>query len=67
MSPTEIAVFGITLFLALVVLIEWKRRRKLIARRLNDGLRGYVSGKPLAASGREHSEDQDLGPIGITA
>jgi hypothetical protein len=67
MMPTEIAVFGITLFLALVVLIEWKRRRRRIARRLNHGLRGYVSGKPLAASGREDNADQDLEGVGIVA
>ena len=67
MSPNEIAVFGITLFLALVVLIEWKRRRKLIARRLNEGLRGYVSGKQATRSSREDNADQDLRHIGITA
>ena len=67
MLPSEIAVFGITLFLALAVLIEWKRRRKLVARRLNEGLRGYVSGKPLATHVREHNADQDLNRVGITA
>ena len=67
MSPNEAVIFGIMLFLSLVLLIEWKRRRDLIARRLNDGLRGYVSGKPLAMSGKEDAANEDMRRIGIVA
>ena len=45
MLPTEIAYFTVTLFLALVVLIKWKRRRDLIAARLNRGLSGYIAAR----------------------
>jgi hypothetical protein len=45
MLPTEIVYFTGTLFLALVMLIKWKRRRDLIAARLNRGLSGYVAAK----------------------
>jgi hypothetical protein len=41
MTPLEIVIFGATLFLALVALSQWKRRR--IATRLNRGLHSYVS------------------------
>jgi hypothetical protein len=44
MQPTEIIGFGATMFLALAALIKWKRRRDLVAARLNRGLRGYVDG-----------------------
>jgi hypothetical protein len=45
MQAAEITYFTVTLFLALLTLIKWKRRRDLIAARLNRGLRGYVGGK----------------------
>ena len=49
MTPAAIAYFSATLFFALTTLIKWKRRRDLIAARLNRGLRGYVDTKSSAA------------------
>ena len=43
MQAQEIVYFGAALFLALVALIKWKRRRDLAAARVNRGLRGYVA------------------------
>src|ERR1017187_3761737 len=51
MTPAAIAYFSATLFLAFTTLIKWKRRRGLIAARLNRGLRGYVEAKGSAAEG----------------
>ena len=45
MQAQEIVYFGATLFLALVVLIKWKRRRDTASERVNRGLRGYVAAK----------------------
>ena len=45
MQAQEIVYFGATLFLALVALIKWKRRRDLASERINRGLRGYVAAK----------------------
>lgn len=45
MQAQEIVYFGVTLFLALVALIKWKRRRDLASERVNRGLRGYVAAK----------------------
>jgi hypothetical protein len=45
MQAQEIVYFGATLFLALVALIKWKRRRDLASERVNRGLRGYVAAK----------------------
>ena len=53
MLPTDIVVFAFTLFSALAMLIKWRRRRVMIARRVNRGLRGYVSGKPMNAEAEE--------------
>ena len=57
-----IALFGITLFLALVALARWKRRRDLVRERMNSKLRGYVAfenavqpGEPDRASQNEQS------------
>jgi hypothetical protein len=47
MLLNDIVLFGITLGCALVMLFKWKRRRVMNARRVNRGLRGYVSGKSL--------------------
>lgn len=47
MLPTEILYFTVTLFLALAVLVQWKRRRDLIAARLSRGLSGYVATRRL--------------------
>jgi len=55
MSPTDILVFSVTSFLALAALMYWRRRRMIVAQRVNRGLRGYVSGQPM-----ERSDDEDL-------
>jgi hypothetical protein len=64
MRPQEIVYFGATLFLALVALIKWKRRRDLAAARVNRGLRGYVAAEvtvePPAA---EETQGKNLIPI----
>jgi hypothetical protein len=64
MLPTEILYFTLTLFLALAVLIKWKRRRDLIVARLNRGLSGYVatrrtSRRPAA----EETHGENLIPV----
>jgi len=41
MTPNQIVIFGVALFLALVALSQWKRRR--VAIRLKRGLHSYVS------------------------
>ena len=61
MSPTDVVLFGVTLFLALAMLIKWKRRRVMIARRVNRGLRGYVSGKPVQPASPEDDEADLVG------
>jgi hypothetical protein len=48
MLPAEIIYFTVTLFLALAVLIQWKRRRDVLAARLNRGLCGYVAARRTA-------------------
>ena len=45
MQPTEITYFSAMMFLALATLVKWKRRRDLVAARLNRGLRGYVAAR----------------------
>jgi hypothetical protein len=63
MLPTEIAYFTGTLFLALVVLINWKRRRDRIAARLNRGLSGYVATrKTLRRPVQQATHDERLIP-----
>jgi hypothetical protein len=66
MLPTEIAYFTVTLFLALAVLIEWKRRRYVAAARLNRGLAGYVATRrkrPVRAAVTEETETESLIPV----
>ena len=43
MPPIEFTFFSVTLFLALVALLEWKRRRMVARQRVSRGLRGYAS------------------------
>jgi hypothetical protein len=50
MLPIDIVLFGLTLGCALVVLFKWKGRRLMNARRMNRGLRGYVSAKSPAST-----------------
>jgi hypothetical protein len=55
MQAQEIVYFGPTLFLALVVLIKWKRRRDTASERVNRGLRGYVT----ATGNLEHTGTEE--------
>ena len=60
MQPAAIAIFDVTLFLAITALIMWKRRRDLNAARVNRGLRGYVTARStvrLPAPQETHGED----------
>jgi hypothetical protein len=50
MTPLEIAFFGIVLFLSLVALMHWKKRRDQVTDRLNRGLQSYVSAPVECAS-----------------
>ena len=68
MQAQEIVYFGVTLFLALVALIKWKRRRDLASERVNRGLRGYVAAKgnveyPAAAESQKENEKENLIPL----
>lgn len=61
MLPAEIAYFAVTLFLALAVLIEWKRRRYVVAARLKRGLAGYVATRrPIRAAVTEETGAENL-------
>jgi hypothetical protein len=64
MLPIDVIAFGVTLAFALIVLIKWKRRRMIIARRVNRGLKGYVLGGPIlarhASSVPDPEEDEEL-------
>ena len=63
MTPTEMTFFSVTLFLALVALLEWKRRRFIVRQRMKRGLRGYVANSskaPQATDEEAHSEDESL-------
>jgi hypothetical protein len=60
--------FGVTLFLALVALIKWKRRRDLATARVNRGLRGYVAAEGPAEGtaevpAAEETQKESLLPI----
>jgi hypothetical protein len=60
MQAQEIVYFGATLFLALVALIKWKRRRDLASERVNRGLRGYVAAKGnLEHAGAEEGQKEN--------
>ena len=60
MQAQGIVYFGATLFLALVALIKWKRRRDLASERVNRGLRGYVAAKGnLEPAGVEESQKEN--------
>lgn len=59
MSPTEFTFFSVTLFLALVALLEWKRRRMVARQRVSRGLRGYVAKRSTARTRQPIEEDQD--------
>ena len=61
MAVAEIGLFGVTLFLALVALMRWKRRRDLVRQRMTSKLRGYVATENAAnpASPEEMPQDQN--------
>ena len=64
MLPTEIVYFTATLFLALVMLAKWKRRRDQIAARLNRGLSGYVAArKPFRRRLSKAVREESLQPV----
>jgi hypothetical protein len=64
MQPAIIAIFDVTLFLALTALIMWKRRRDLNASRVNRGLRGYVTARSaILLSGPEETHRENLLPV----
>lgn len=57
MQPTEIICFGTLMFFSLTALLKWKRRRDMVAARLNRGLRGYVEGAmPISADEKARPE-----------
>ena len=67
MQAQGIVYFGATLFLALVALIKWKRRRDLASERVNRGLRGYVAAKGSlehagAEGGQKENKKENLIP-----
>jgi hypothetical protein len=57
MSPIDLVFFGITMFFASAALVKWRRRRVINARRVNRGLRGYVTGKSLPPATDEKTEE----------
>ena len=59
MPPTEYTFFSITLFLALVALLEWKRRRMAARERISRGLKEYVDNE-TPPSETEDRGDQSL-------
>ena len=65
MPPIEFTFFSVTLFLALVALLEWKRRRILAQQRLTKGLKEFVANTPPAPE-HPNVEEQDDQPL-VTA
>lgn len=63
MQPTEIVYFSVMLFVALAVLIAWKRRQDVNAARLNRGLRGYVAAKNLRLPRPDETHGENLIPV----
>jgi hypothetical protein len=59
MSPIEFTFFSVTLFLALVALLEWKRRRMVARQRVSRGLRGYVANRKTAGRQDDAIDDED--------
>jgi hypothetical protein len=60
MVPIELTFFSVTLFLALVALLEWKRRRMKIQERVNKGLKGYVASTPTTPEHPETDSPKDV-------
>jgi hypothetical protein len=61
MSRSEIVYFAVTLFLALVALIMWKRRRDLAAARVNRGLREYAAKAIVEAPATQETQGETPG------
>ncbi|HTP30734.1 MAG TPA: hypothetical protein VMJ75_01080 [Candidatus Acidoferrales bacterium] len=58
-----IGLFGITLFMALIALMRWKRRRDLVRERMNSKLRGYVAIENGSQSGKSDEPAKDSGSL----
>ena len=64
MQPIAITCFTATLFLALAVRTQWKRRRDVTAARLTRGLRGYIDAlSTVQLPGREETQGERLIPV----
>jgi len=59
MPPIEFTFFSVTLFLALVALLEWKRRRMVARQRVSRGLRGYVAHRTAPPEGHTVADDDE--------
>jgi hypothetical protein len=59
MPPIEFTFFSVTLFLALVALLEWKRRRMVARQRVSRGLRGYVANRTAPREGQPIEDDDE--------
>jgi hypothetical protein len=55
MTPVEIRIFAVTLFLSLSALLMWKERRRLVQERLSRNLRCYVETKPAVEADESES------------
>ena len=60
MSSIEFVYFGTPIFVALALLINWQWRRGDVARRVNRGLRSYVSVTSLAPSMEADEVEDEL-------
>ena len=47
MKSVEIIYFAITVILAAVAMIKWKRRHDVVTERVSRGLRGYVAARAV--------------------
>ena len=57
MPLIDFAFFAVTMFLALVALLQWKRRRALVQERMNRGLRDYIAHTPPAPQETDEAGD----------
>jgi hypothetical protein len=57
MPLIDIAFFAVTLFLALVALHGWKRRREVIQQKMDHGLREFIAHTPPAPQETEDAGD----------
>jgi hypothetical protein len=59
MPPIEFTFFSVTLFLALIALLEWKRRRIQARERVAKGLKEFVTNTPSAPEQAEADGHDD--------